>query len=707
MSYSKNTSSTETEVDLPKANSKTAKWWIDQIATAEAEAESFRESGEEAYKEYEFQEAQGKSYNWKKSQTQHIALYWSSIQTLGPSVYSQTPIPMIKRRFDDKDHVGRVASMIGERFLRTLVSDSPFDEVMDRITQDYLIPGFGLPRVRYVKKSERKSRVYITNQEELPQDKEVKVIQDENGYYYEDVLFPESSSIEPEWVPWDSYIFTPGARTEQQIWWKGYIDFFDKETFKARFIDNPDIENPIDITKVNFKYNSRHSKNDENDTESHEADVKGEFVKVVEIWDERDYCVKWVCPDYTEDFLDKADDIYQLRKFFPSPCPIMASVGNKNLYPIPEFIQTKHILVNIDFLANRKNRLVKALRPRGVFDQDIPQIKRLAREAEDADMIPVENWMSLVEKGGLNAVMQWADNSAIAEALLQTYDAFSREKELYYEITGNSDIMRGAVAASESATATATKDKFVGIRQSKRSKDIQRIARDLIELMADLAFHELDDQTILAMADAQFIAEEDQQYIPQALALLRQDQFRTFRILIETDSTIAVNSDIEKALRLELLDAISSFIEKLANVINVIPETAPLMMDTILYAVRGLKQSATLESSIEAAFDAIKTSQEQAAQQEPPPDPRMIELEMKQELENLKLQIEKSKQDMEAEQAITEADIEREKLQLERDKLALEREKLEFEAEKEITNANREDEKLDLERQVKSVASLR
>ena len=63
------------------------------------------------------------------------------------------------------------------------------------------------------------------------------------------------------------------------------------------------------------------------------------------------------------------------------------------------------------------------------------------------------------------------------------------------------------------------------------------------------------------MSGANVISDtQAQQDFVAAIQLLKNDALRTFRIEIETDSTIAVNENVEKQSRIEFLSAISQFL---------------------------------------------------------------------------------------------------------------------------------------------------
>lgn len=658
MTYSNTTDSTP----MSTKGTKSVRWWIKQIESAETEARRFREQAREAYNEYTYSSAYQKTHRFNIASNQHLSIFYSSKRTLIPAIYSQLPTPVIKRRFDDSDDVSRVGSEILERLSRYLMEEGELHHCLRRSTQDYAITCFGQGRAYVENTKPRMIRQYLKDDEPLPQT--TKFETDEQGRRYveqPDPLDPAQKII-PKWQPWDTCIHTPGARDWCDVWWKGFVSYWDKQKFLERF--DPDGSKKLRIKGV-FRYNQRRDEKYDQAYEYQRKDdemTEGEFAKVTEVWDYRNKKVYWICEEVSEMYLDEQEDLYKLRKFYPSPRPMQEMSGDQSLYPTPEYIQTRCVLENIDFLMNRMWQLTKALRTHGVYDKNEKALQRLINETDEADLVPVDNIADMLGKsGGFNIPIVYADKTHLAQALLQTYDAIDRQKEFYYEVTGQSDLMRGVVAASESATATATKDKFIGIRLSEHTQNVENFARDMLEIMLDLALEVFDDETILLVTSADQFTEEDQEHIPAALELIRNDKLRTFKINIETDSTIAVNSENEKQTRIELLSSVSEYMDRLIQVMQVMPDFAPMMMDLILHTIRGMNQSTDIESSIETAFNTLRESMKAEAEappEEEEPDPAAV-------IEQLKAQVEMEK-----------LNVAREEIGLKGQEIALEQQKL-------------------------------
>lgn len=658
-------------------DSYTSKWYCKQLLIAEEEADMWKTAARDAYKEYTLAASTVKDYKWNASQNQHIPLFWANIQTLQPAIYSQTPIPVIKRRFDDKDDVARVASTGLERFAKSILDQSKFDRVLERLIQDFLIAGRGLGRVYYQAIFSKPNRVYVQDPTQAPPGTELQT--DDTGSYYEEEPQISTETVAPRWISYETVLSTPGARDWQEVWWVAFTHFYDKRQFKERFkgfIEKlPDWED-----KIPFCFDSKRDKKDDTATNATEVKATGEYIRIYEVWNKRDKKVCWVCAEYSDEYFDEQDDLYDLVGFFPLPEPIQATVGDQTLYPVPDYVQYRQCLYNIDYLANRCQRLIRAMRARGVYDASQDELRRLASEAGEADLVPVENYIAFQEKGGLENTIQYVPVEKLAAALVQCYEAIDRQKQLIYEITGISDIVRGQTAASETATAQQIKSQFADIRIRRKVREIARIARDLIENMCDLALSRFSDQTITEQAGVQYMSPQDQQLWPQALELLKNDKFRNFRIEIETDSTIAISSSQDKEARVNLLNSLTAYFNQLVQVGQSAPELLPAMADASLYAIRGLKEANAIEGSIEAS---VESYQERLMNPEPPPPDPAIELEQQkqqiaQEKNQMDMQAKAQKIQSDAAKAQMDAQMAQAAQQMDAQRIALEAKDLEL-----------------------------
>lgn len=682
------------EVAKPKRSRKkkadkkdTPQYFAKKICEAEKEGSRWLRQARDADHNYAFKQAFRNEYQWEMAGNQHFPLFWSNIQTLMPQLYSRTPIPMSKRRFDDNEPVGKLSSFIQERLARYLVGTTPYDQVMRRVVRDLLIAAKGNARVYYKAKFKKPDRVDLAEGMPLPEGKEVLV--DEHGkQYYLDDPFVDSESIEVSWVPYDSFVHNAGARCWQDVWFESFDQFYDKYEFEEEFGDKY-------VDKVPFSHVKGGARGDvDGDPASDDAANVPRFARVCEVWNKRTRKVGWLCPDAPQFWLkapEDADDIYELREFWPNPEPLLGTVSDDNIQPIPDYIQYRNSLMMLDFLFNRQQRLIKALRPHGVYDASVQELSRLASETSDADLVPIENFKELYEKGGIDAVIAYADKSKLAAALIQTYEAIDRQKQYIYEITGIADVLRGQTDPNETLGAQNLKQQNAQTRLSDTRREVQRFARDLAEIMTDLALARFSDDTIWAMTGMEFQPENIKAMFLPALAILRNDTFRNFRIEFETDATVAVDDAAEKEANIEFLNALTQFIPQLAQVQATLPAMLPAMAEALGMVVRSMRQSATAEETLMQGFQQLINPPPPT--EPPPPDPEMLKVQLEQQKvgveeqkvhmkgQELALKAQESQMKMHGEAAKqgTEAQLAAAQLALEQQRIELEKQKQQIE----------------------------
>jgi hypothetical protein len=76
-------------------------------------------------------------------------ILFSNVETLKPAIYSQAPVPDIRRRWQDKDPVGRLVAQILQRSVTYCLESYDFNGLLKRCNLDYLLPGFAVARVVY------------------------------------------------------------------------------------------------------------------------------------------------------------------------------------------------------------------------------------------------------------------------------------------------------------------------------------------------------------------------------------------------------------------------------------------------------------------------------------------------------------------------------------------------------------------------------
>jgi hypothetical protein len=222
----------------------------------------------------------------------------------------------------------------------------------------------------------------------------------------------------------------------------------------------------------------------------------------------------------------------------------------------------------------------------------------------------------------------------IATVLLQAYTARDQVKQTIYEITGLSDIVRGATDANETLGAQQLKSQYGSIRIRNLQQEVARFSRDIARIVVEIVVEMYEPATIYQMIGGPGFMPE-QEFAP-AMELLRNDKLRSFHVDIETDSTIAMDEQQDKQSAQEFVTVMGGFLNQSAPLVAQAPELANLVAETMMFLTRRYRAGRTLESTIEQAMDAIV--QKVSQPQEPPPDPKLLIEQERTKQEQLKLQ---------------------------------------------------------------------
>jgi hypothetical protein len=558
------------------------------------------------------------------NETARFNILWSNVQTLMPAVYARMPKAVAARRFGDNDPVGRVASQLLERALDFEIEHYPdFRSTMKYAVEDRFLGGRGVGWVRY--------EPHVISQD-IPEDG-LQITEDtdesDSEYGAENPASetPQAGEVAEEieyecaptdYVHWKDFGHSP-ARTWEEVTAVWRWVYMTKEALIERFGEKAARNIPLDSGPEPLANYEKHAKNYNR-------------AKICELWDRDSGKVYWFGKD-SQDIIDERDDPLQLEGFYPCAMPLYATTTSDSLVPIPDYVLYQDQANELDILSDRIDGLVKSLRVRGVYDASQPALQRLLTEGDNNSLIPVDKWNAFSEKGGLKGSIDLLPLDTLANALMQCYQARQDIKSQIYEITGISDIIRGASNASETATAQNIKGRYAGLRLGAMQDDVALFASQLIRLKAQVICSKFQPQTIYAYAGGGQMTPEDQQMIPEAMQLLQNDPLRSFRVEVDADSLIVMDETQNKRDRAEFIAAFGSMVRDAIPMVQAQPKLLPMIIQVMKFGVGAFPQAEPIEGALDAALDGIKKDQEMAAQQPPqppPPDPEMIKAQAKQ-----------------------------------------------------------------------------
>lgn len=559
-------------------------------------------------------------------------ILYSNTEVLRGAVYQRTPVPEVRRRFSDKDPVGKAGSEVLDRCLTYSLDAYDFDGTIKSVVEDALLPGRGQARVKYV-----------------PQIVDNQVV-------YE--------SVECDYVDWEMFRYSPAKRWSK-VRWVAFGDLLTRDDLVSQF------GKVGELVKLDWAP-------DGNKLEENNDTVKRALVW--QIWNKIDRKVYVWASGYNHALLAVADDPLRLEQFFPCPRPVYSICTTNSLIPVPEYTQYQDQAAELDELTGRITALTDALRFRGVFDKNQPELEQLSKAA-DGVFMPVENYAALVEKGGLEKAFSVLPIKDIAAVVVQLVEQREILKQTIYEVTGISDIFRGASEAQETATAQQIKAQYGGIRIKGRQQEVQRFVRDILRLKAEIMAEHFSQQTLKQISGVQLPSAQDKQQAqmmmqqaqatgqppdPRAAEILSlpsweevmqvisNDKLRGFRIDIETDSTIQPDQQMEQESRTEAVAAFGGLMQQMVPAIQmgiVPPELAAKLGS---WVIRSFKNPGDLEEALD------KMAEQPPQPQGPTPE----------QIEEMQKEMQKREQEVEAGQE-----------KIRQDEFALAEERLKFKGE--------------------------
>ena len=583
--------------------------WAEEIAMAEKEMKTFLERGRRVTKRFlderDLMDAQSKWFN----------IFYANTEIMASALYAQLPKPSVNRRFKDyDDDVARVAAMIIQRSITQDLDDprDTFDATMRSCVQDRLIPGLAQAWLRLETDTE--------TIEDIPPEPGMETEEVGEDTESQPLQRITDQRVVVDYVFWADFLWSP-CRVWEERRWVGRKVYMSREELIERFGEKKGKQVPLDFKPTNAGQNVQGS------TPQHEALQKA---VVYEIWERDTRKVFWFSKG-VEFMLDEADDPLKLTGFEPCPKPMLANITTSNTTPRPDYFMLQDQYTELDTVNNRISMLIQACKVVGVYDKSAIGVSRMLTEGFDNQLIPVDNWAMFAEKGGLKGQVDWLPLDVVVQSLQQLIQAREAIKGQIYEITGISDIVRGASKASETLGAQQIKSQFASIRIKKLQDEVARFAGDILRIKAEIQVKHFSPEFLIAKSN--ILATGNDQFIQPALDLLSTDEGFEWRIQVTSDSIAQADYAMEKADRIEFLNAVSGYIEKTMPMIQQMPGTAPLLINMLKWTVAGFRNAGDIENILDKELDALTKNPPQKG-----PDPKQVEAQAKAQAEQAKTQ---------------------------------------------------------------------
>jgi hypothetical protein len=266
--------------------------------------------------------------------------------------------------------------------------------------------------------------------------------------------------------------------------------------------------------------------------------------------------------------------------------------------------------------------------------------------------------------GGVDGLVDWLPIADIVAALEKLVAQRSDAMSLLYEVTGMSDIVRGANAPDrETKGASDNRKTFASIRVQALQEDFARFASDLMRLKAEVICKHFEPKTIIEDSNITRTADgQNQELIQSALKLLKEPEEAAWRIEIRPETIAMIDYDKMRQERGEFIGSVATFMQSAAPLAELAPDSMPTLITMLKWAVAGFKGSQEIEGVLDRAIEEMMKAAQAEKEQPQEEEPSEQELDgqlSKQEFEqDRQLQQEKHQQEIEKITTKARADIE-------------------------------------------------
>ncbi len=505
-------------------------------------------AAEKKYAEYYNLIDEIRQYYRNERQRNKQNIFWASVETLKPFLYFRQPQPFIVRVNKDANEAESLACKILERALAWNMKQFDFDSAVKYARNDFLLSGMGILWEQYHSSFKKIGQDLIKDKEQV------------------DTIYVNPNTFLAD---------TDKVNVWEDVEWVARRMYMSVSEIKENF--TPEVAQQV-------------------------LSICGEdgVLTIYEIWDKPTRNVYYLSPQYGADFLHIQPDVLHLSGFFPCPKPIMATMTNDGIIPVPDYVEIKSLLEELDGVNNRMRLTMQALKVSGCYDNSFPELANILDK--DITLISLTDFDKLKDAGGIKGVIDFAPIGQYVEALQILAQRRQVLIDSIYEVTGVSDIMRGTSQRVETATAVTQKTHFGTLRNQDRQNDMQRFLKDLLQIKAEIICEHFSPEFLLSFLTAE--ERQNHETMVKAVHILRHDKLRDMIIDLETDGQYSQEAAGQKIL--DTLNDLNTMIGEAMNMVSKQPALLPLYRQMIESAVATMPNARQFDAIMEQVFNKIE-----------------------------------------------------------------------------------------------------
>lgn len=376
-------------------------------------------------------------------------LFWASMEIMKPAVYAKPPKPVVSPLFKDRRQLQNTTADLLERSIISAFYRADIDEAMCCTRDDLIFYNRGA--------------LWVT-------------LEDEGG-----------RKVCTDHLDRKDFLHPP-ARKWSEVPWVARRAWMTRDEMKRRFQD-----------KSRDAYQDATLSAPDRDGSSTNGGLNYQKAGVWEVWHKADNRVYWVAPGVNV-LLDSSEPYLKLRDFFPCPRPAYGTLQPRTLKPVPDYVRYEPHFNKINRLTRRIYTLLdqvklKVLIPAGGDVGDA--VEQALTEENDMIVIPVPAAALIGTSTNLMVTLPIKD---VAEAISGLIAARRELFSDYDRLSGISDIMRGETEADETLGAQQLKSQYGSVRVRDKIEELQRIARDVTQISAEIMAEHFSQELLLDMS---------------------------------------------------------------------------------------------------------------------------------------------------------------------------------------------------------------
>lgn len=673
----------------------TKEFWESELTRSENDHNTFFEEAKESIKVYAKKRRDHQV-------TRKMQIWWSVVNTLLPAYYSKTPKVESSLRAKSGNSLYNLGALTSERALQYVIDEEiPFDSIALDAIRQYVLTGRAVLWARYEADLEQSRSEYEVTERDgsllLPSGEPYEgEVEEKEGRLYGYNEYEEKTGERAilECVHYKDFAQSV-ARNLTEVDWKARRAYLSEDDVREKFGSDTAAKMSFDTLPQDVAKKAR------SDSDAHMRG-KAEFW---EIYCEESGKVYWLSKASKGNVFEAEEPPVSFNDFYPC-VEIYTNQEPDTIVPISDYTECKDLILEVERLTSRIHATTEAIRSNFLYDKNLGNaLEEVLRG--DLKGIPLDNW-NYDKKGAPQAGVAPWDISMYVNSLQVLVQAREGALAKLYEQTAVSDLIRGATAPVETATAQQLKSNYNSLRYRTRLGEVERFFSDALQKLGEIVCEQYSEEKLYDIANGEEIAakipdpmqtvmgpdgQPTQQPVPQPpeqkfsqiVQVLREDPGRRYRIRITSDSLVAMDERADRQERVDFMTSLAPFLQQMAEVTKTSPAVAPLIPEVLTFVMRSYKAGKELEETLQGVFQNMVAQAQQPQQQQP--DPKMLEVQMKREIAQMEMQhkqqltsaeMQIKGQQMQAEMAQAQADnqLKLAELQIKQQELDIKREQL-------------------------------